>query len=35
MIRRFTAWIRRGYSTAAPERGHCYLVALCGTEISR
>jgi hypothetical protein len=32
MIRRLAAWIRKGYPTTAPERGHCYLIALCGPD---
>jgi len=32
MIRRLAAWIRRGYLTTAPERGHSYLIALCGLD---
>jgi len=26
MIRRLAAWIRKGYPTTAPERGHSYLI---------
>ena len=32
MIRRLAAWIRKGYPTAAPECGHCYLIALRGLD---
>jgi hypothetical protein len=32
MIRRLAAWIRKGYPTTAPERGHSYLIALCGLD---
>jgi hypothetical protein len=32
MIRRLAAWIRRAYPNTAPERGHCYLIALCGLD---
>jgi hypothetical protein len=27
---RVASWIRKDYPKDAPERGHCYLVALCG-----
>jgi hypothetical protein len=26
---RLAAWIRTDYPQAAPDRGHCYLIALC------
>ena len=29
---RLTSWLRKGYPRSAPERGHSYLVALCGAE---
>ena len=32
MIRRFAAWIRTSYPITAPERGHSYLIALCGLD---
>jgi hypothetical protein len=32
MIRRLAAWIRKGYPPTAPERGHSYLIALCGLD---
>lgn len=28
---RMTTWLRKAYPKSAPTRGHCYLVALCGT----
>ena len=24
------SWLRKGYPPSAPERGHSYLIALCG-----
>lgn len=27
---RVASWIRKDYPKGAPERGHCYLFALCG-----
>lgn len=32
---RVATWIRRGYPRSAPERGHSYLLALCGLEYTR
>ena len=32
MTHRLAAWLRRGYPTTAPERGHSYLIALCGMD---
>lgn len=29
---RVASWIRKDYPKAAPDRGHCYLIALCGME---
>lgn len=29
-MRRLVAWFRQDYAQAAPSRGHCALVALCG-----
>jgi hypothetical protein len=29
---RGVSWIRKGYPRCAPERGHSYLVALCGVD---
>lgn len=29
---RMASWIRRGYPRQAPQRGHCYLLALCGVD---
>lgn len=30
--RRAAGWIRKDYPKAASATGHCYLVALCGTD---
>ena len=29
---RVAYWIRRSYPRSAPDRGHSYLIALCGTD---
>lgn len=29
---RMASWIRRDYPRSAPERGHNYLIALCGLD---
>lgn len=29
---RLASWIRKGYPRYAPDRGHCYLLALCGVD---
>ncbi len=29
---RMASWIRKEYPKAAPDRGHCYLIALCGSD---
>lgn len=29
---RMASWIRKDYPKSAPERGHNYLVALCGVD---
>lgn len=29
---RVASWIRKDYPPSAPERGHCYLLALYGAE---
>mgnify|MGYP003604204081 CR=1 FL=1 len=29
---RMASWIRRDYPKTAPDRGHCYLIALCGVD---
>jgi|LakMenE01Jun11ns_1017448.scaffolds.fasta_scaffold9948398_5 hypothetical protein len=29
---RVASWIRRNYPRSAPDRGHSYLIALCGTD---
>lgn len=26
---RVATWLRKDYPRSAPERGHCYLIALC------
>jgi len=31
-LRRVAAWIREDYPGDAPERGHCYLIALRGAD---
>ena len=31
-LHRLAAWFRRGYPNNAPTRGHCVLIALCGTD---
>ncbi|WP_233211135.1 DUF3349 domain-containing protein [Mycobacterium sp. shizuoka-1] len=30
MKHRLVAWFRKDYPQAAPARGHCPLIALCG-----
>lgn len=30
-VSRVAAWFRRDYPPGAPARGHCALIALCGT----
>ena len=32
---RLATWIRKDYPRGAPERGHNYLIALCGLEYTR
>ena len=32
---RLAAWFRRDYPTAAPMRGHNYLLALCWADVAR
>ena len=34
-MHRLAAWFRRDYPRSAPARGHCVLIALCGTEAQR
>ena len=34
-LHRLAAWFRRDYPCSAPARGHCVLIALCGTEAPR
>lgn len=29
---RMASWIRKDYPKSAPQRGHCYLLALCGVD---
>ena len=29
---RVASWIRKDYPRSAPDRGHSYLIALCGTD---
>ena len=29
---RMASWIRKDYPKAAPDRGHCYLIALYGAD---
>lgn len=29
---RMATWIRKDYPKTAPDRGHCYLIALCGAD---
>lgn len=31
---RMASWFRKGYPSHAPERGHSYLMALCGADYS-
>ena len=26
------SWVRKAYPKGAPWRGHCYLIALCGSD---
>jgi hypothetical protein len=35
MASRVASWIRKNYPKDAPERGHNYLAALCGTDYAR
>ena len=34
-LHRLAAWFRRDYPSSAPTRGHCVLIALCGTDAAR
>ena len=34
-LHRLAAWFRRDYPSSAPARGHCVLIALCGTDAAR
>ncbi len=29
---RMASWLRKDYPKTAPDRGHCYLIALCGSD---
>jgi hypothetical protein len=31
---RLALWIRKDYPRGAPERGHSYLIALCGADVA-
>ena len=34
-LHRLARWFRRDYPSSAPTRGHCVLIALCGTDAAR